>query len=488
MNLVERFTVDRPASDVFAYLVAFHKTPEWNRAVRWSGLVTAGPVREGSVFEETRNTARGPRIERFEVVGFDVDRRLAIAAGDGSDFRWEYSLDEVGARTTVTTRLTIPLARRLPALEPLVAPIARRRFAANIRRLRGRLAGPRALGIDLREKVRLGGTDQWILVRGRDRSDPVVLVVGQGPGLPTINEAGDLRRLLRLEDDHVVVYWDQPGCGLSADVQMESVSVDGMRRSAADLIALLSRRFGTTIDIIGYSQGAAIAAMAVAIEPERVGRLVLVSPDVRAAEADAAAYGFAVDEARGRGNQRALRELERIGPPPHLTAARFSTRAAWVANFGGVSRGRSFRSLELALVRQLVTSRAYSPLALVWTVRAASRTRDLLLPDLARIDLFTSVPRLDVPMSVFLGRLDRVAPPEIAERYVDHLEAPRGASLVWFEVSAHFPQYDEPSFFRAALDNAFDESAGTLVDAPDGATDPSRARPRPQDTALGSGA
>ena len=457
MDLVLRFSVDRPAADVFAYLIAVEGTPEWNRNVRSARILTAGPLILGTTFEETRNTIGGRRRETFNVVEFDPNRRFGVVAADGSDFSWRYELEGQGARTQVTTRLTIPLARRIPLLEPFVAPIARRRFADNMRQLRSRIAGGPGLGIDSLERVRLGDSDQWILLQGRDRSKPVVLVIGQGPGYPTINEARDLRRLIELEDDHVVVYWDQRGCGKSATITAGSLSLERMLDDAAELIDILRELFGKhAIHVLGYSQGGAIAALVAATVPDRIAGLVLVNPDVRAAEGDAAAYAFALREATARGHRRALRDLARIGPPPHLEARRFMARARWVADFGGVRRGATYRSLLVTLVRQLVRSRAYSPLDLLRTFRAIPTTQDALLPDLARIDLFDSVPGLEVPVSVFVGRHDQVAPPEVTKRYFDALQASRGKNLVWFDGSAHMPQYEEPAAFRAALDTAFD--------------------------------
>ena len=70
--------------------------------------------------------------------------------------------------------------------------------------------------IDSLEAVQLGGMTQWIRVRGMDRSNPVLLLVQQGPGLPIINEVRTFERLVGLEKDFTVVYWDQRGTGLSA--------------------------------------------------------------------------------------------------------------------------------------------------------------------------------------------------------------------------------------------------------------------------------
>src|SRR5665213_3482218 len=53
------------------------------------------------------------------------------------------------------------------------------------------------------EKVRLGGVDQWLLIRGDDRSKPIVLILHGDPGRPEIYMAHVFQR--RLEHDFVVV-------------------------------------------------------------------------------------------------------------------------------------------------------------------------------------------------------------------------------------------------------------------------------------------
>src|SRR2546430_17655864 len=70
--------------------------------------------------------------------------------------------------------------------------------------------------IDTLEGVQLGGITQWIRVRGADASNPVLLLMQQGPGLPIINDARRLEHLLGLEKAFTVIYWDQRGTGLSS--------------------------------------------------------------------------------------------------------------------------------------------------------------------------------------------------------------------------------------------------------------------------------
>src|SRR5215469_3240820 len=98
--------------------------------------------------------------------------------------------------------------------------------------------------IDTLEAVQLGGITQWIRVRGADASNPVLLLMQQGPGLPIINDARRLEHLLGLEDSFTVVYWDQRGTGLSSPAPLKNpnrfeISVTRMVDDTVRLLELL---------------------------------------------------------------------------------------------------------------------------------------------------------------------------------------------------------------------------------------------------------
>jgi pimeloyl-ACP methyl ester carboxylesterase len=154
--------------------------------------------------------------------------------------------------------------------------------------------------------------------------------------------------------------------------------------------------------------------------------------------------------ARERGNRRAVRQLETIGPPPHLDVKTFSTRARWAANFGGVTTDTNYNGILVALLSSPVRSPDYSFADVIRTVRGITATQAALLPELAGTDLVRTIPRLDVPIVLAQGRLDQVAPAEPAQRFYDSLTAP-SKQLVWFERSAHTPHLEEPDKFRHLL-------------------------------------
>jgi pimeloyl-ACP methyl ester carboxylesterase len=308
------------------------------------------------------------------------------------------------------------------------------------------------LEIDRLEAVQLGGSTQWIRIRAANARNPLLLLVQMGPGLPVINEVRRFGRLLSLEDDFTVVYWDQRGCGRSLrsagatrEVSMQTIVSDTER-----LLVMLCDRFGTPAVVTGFSMGATIAALATARRPDLVAALVSVGMDIDGPAAEQNAYQFALTTARANNNRHAIRQLEAIGPPPHVEPRQFATRARWVTNFGGVRTGHTYISEARTLLASLLRSPDYSAADAVRTIRGATAPPAAPLRELAALDLAGTLTHLNTPIVMAQGRHDQVAPPAAAERYAGLLQAP-GKQLVWFEDSAHMPHLEEPGKFRELL-------------------------------------
>src|SRR5262245_10009384 len=262
--------------------------------------------------------------------------------------------------------------------------------------------------IDTLEAVQLGGITQWIRVRGADASNPALLLMQQGPGLPIINDAPRFEHLLGLENAFTVVYWDQRGTGLSSPLlRMNSrrfeISVARMVDDTVTLLELLRDRFGGKTFVAGFSFGATFAAYAAVRRPDLMTALVAVGMDIDMPAAEHHTYDFVLHTARQRGNRRAIRQLEHIGPPPHLDVKQFQTQARWAADFAGVTTTKNYNGLLRALLVSLLRSRDYSAADLVRTVRGITTTQAALLPELATTDLVRTMPGLDVPIVLAQG-------------------------------------------------------------------------------------
>src|SRR5215472_7375389 len=123
-------------------------------------------------------------------------------------------------------------------------------------RRRSYVTSPRS--ISRLESLLLGGTEQWIRIRGKDTSNPVLLLIQQGPGLPMVNEAADDHKLWHLEEDFVVVYWDQRACGKSfrSTIPPESMTIEQLMTDTHELILALTHRFQVAqLYVTGFSFG-----------------------------------------------------------------------------------------------------------------------------------------------------------------------------------------------------------------------------------------
>src|ERR1700752_2932560 len=118
------------------------------------------------------------------------------------------------------------------------------------------------MAIDSPETIQAGESQRWIRLRGAHASNPVLLLIQQGPGLPMINEARRFGHLLGLEQAFTVIYWDQRGCGrsLRRSKGRAGISLERMVGDTVALLEFLRDRFGGKAYVAGFSFGATLGA------------------------------------------------------------------------------------------------------------------------------------------------------------------------------------------------------------------------------------
>lgn len=102
-------------------------------------------------------------------------------------------------------------------------------------------------GVERLEKVRIGGIDQWVSIRGSDRRNPVLLMLHGGPGWVSMPTSWYFQR--GWEEYFTVVQWDQRGAGKTYAANEPSVIAPSMTREqmvadAGEMVAWLRREFG----------------------------------------------------------------------------------------------------------------------------------------------------------------------------------------------------------------------------------------------------
>jgi pimeloyl-ACP methyl ester carboxylesterase len=295
---------------------------------------------------------------------------------------------------------------------------------------------------------RLGGVDQWVMIRGESLANPPLIHLHGGPGFSET-------RLFRhfnsdLEKRFTVVYWDQRGAGRSFNrtIPRSSMTVEQFICDLGDLVAMVCARVGQERVVLhGHSWGSALGILYACRYPDKVAAHIGTGQIGDWAAAESASYAYALARARRRNNRRAVEALSAIGPPPYPASSVFKERT-WLQVLDGQLTPKALWKFG----RIALGGKESSVFDLPKQWRGFRFSMDAMWDEVSRIDLSIAAPELHTPVFLFLGRRDHWVPPETSVAYFDKLTAPR-KELVWFEESGHEPFVDEPvKFNRAAID------------------------------------
>jgi pimeloyl-ACP methyl ester carboxylesterase len=251
------------------------------------------------------------------------------------------------------------------------------------------------------------------------------------------------------------VNWDQRGAGksyaLGADTARMNIAqfVDDI----IDLSAYLTTRFGQRkLALVAHSWGTAIAMLALAKRPDLFSAYIGIGQTSDRAADELISYNWTLEQARKAGDTAAERKLLGINPPPYTGKdwrAKYLAERRLLGKFGGEYYGSKIGAFGV-VIRNLIISSEYSVKDRVNFFRGIFRSVDLLYPELAEMNLFTLVPKVDVPVFFCLGRHDYEVPSVQSARYFEALVAPR-KQLIWFENSAHMPNTEERDRFNSFM-------------------------------------
>jgi pimeloyl-ACP methyl ester carboxylesterase len=336
------------------------------------------------------------------------------------------------------------LASLLLLLELAIAVGEQRRHTPPFRDAQG---APLPGSVALMERMDLNGSLQSVWIRGADRRLPLLVLLHGGPGA---SESALFRAYVpELERHYLVVYWEQRGTGRSwlPAGHREALGTGQLLRDLDALVEEVTRRFGQRqVVLLGHSWGTVLGVLYAGWRPERVRHYVGVAQVVHTVEAQKIEREFVLEQALARHDEDVVAELRAMGPPP-LRVPELLRQGSLCERYGGVFHG-AMRTHDLLRAPLRTEETALLDLALFGLGNGFSLER--LWPESIAIDFFRSAPRLQVPVTLMLGRHDRHVPAELSARWFAALEAP-AKQLVWFERSAHNPPFEEPDAFVAAL-------------------------------------
>jgi pimeloyl-ACP methyl ester carboxylesterase len=293
---------------------------------------------------------------------------------------------------------------------------------------------------------RLGGLDQWVMLRGENGSNPPLILLHGGPGFTEM-------RLFRhfnapLEKCFTVVNWDQRGAGKSFDrkIPKSSMTVEQFIADLDELVDTIRRRLGRRkVTIFGHSWGSALGVLYAARFPDKVAAYVGSGQIGDWPAGELSSYAFVLAELDRRNNRKAVKELRAIGAPPH-TAEKLWVQRTWLDRVAGHPGGMSMWEFG-----RIVLGGPESSIFDLPNIQRGFRfSLDAMWTEVSALNLNQAVLSLQMPVFFFLGRRDHQVPADTSAAYFNVLTAP-SKRLIWFEDSGHEPFVDEPAKFNAAM-------------------------------------
>src|SRR3954454_18950699 len=278
---------------------------------------------------------------------------------------------------------------------------------------------------------------------------PPLLVVQAGPALPVLHEAAKFQRLLNLEEDFLVAYWDQRGCGPTAKNDANSVS---WSQQIDDLRRVLTWFHGDTkqpVTMLAVSIGATLALRTAEQESVGVKAIVAVSPDLHSVLSDESASNFLQERAGDEGG-RLRRRVTALGQPPYVHPAALQARARLLADLGTIEYGKTFPGLVREMLVGMV--RAYGVVGTVTTLRNMTLVQRRLVPEIASVNLFDNPARVSIPVHCVFGEQDALTSAAMVKQVATAISAP-ASTVVRVPNAAHMAHFDRPDVVRAIARN-----------------------------------
>ena len=179
-------------------------------------------------------------------------------------------------------------------------------------------------------------------------------------------------------------------------------------------------------------------------------QLFLTGIDIDVPCANKYAVEFALKKAEQSNNKKLIKQIMELSRSPITNAEKFQKRAKILMRFDGIKTGTSYNQLLISTVKNPLFSKAYSLKDILKTITGMEFCLNVLLPEFDTLNLFNKITAVHVPVYFIQGKLDAVAPYQIARKFYEYLEADK-KQFIPFENSAHMPHYEEPGKFGKLL-------------------------------------
>ena len=319
-----------------------------------------------------------------------------------------------------------------------------------------KIASPK--GIAEIKYLDINNSKQYVLIRGKDTTNPLLLFLHGGPGA---SATALLRKFNSdLEDHFTVVYWDQRNSGKSFNrkTTKNEIKVSNYLNDVDYLTAYLKNKFKVDkIFLVGHSWGSRLGLYAIQKHPENYSAFVSVGQELASFEGEKMSYEYTLHKAQEQNNLKAIKDLEESGPPQNGDYTKMYKNGFWglvkqkdwLLKLGG-ERYRKTNYNDW--IFSIWSSREYSFFDLIKYAKSSAFCAGNIIydPDFNNFNFFNQIPEVKIPVFFISGAYDYNTPWELVQKYAAELKAPK-KEFIKFEKSGHSPVFEEPKRFNEEI-------------------------------------
>lgn len=302
-------------------------------------------------------------------------------------------------------------------------------------------------------KVDIGETELEIMIRGYDKSNPILIFVHGGP---CCSEIPYVRKYQEsVEKDFTVVHYDQRGTGKSYEFGKDYSEVTTTEH-VNDLINLTKyiREYldKEKVILVGHSFGTYIATRAVFKSPELYKAYIGIGQMSDPIEGELDNLYRCIETAQKAGNEKDvdyLKSLEQSVSEGQLIVPR-----NYIRKYNMAARNINENTDYLF---GFLFGTEYNLTDMIRFYTASIKYQDGLIKESIKNPLTEIVTAIDVPTYFVMGKYDGMTSPEVAKKYLNTLEGKGTKEFVLFEESAHYPQFEEEQRFSQWLKDTLGE-------------------------------
>ena len=288
--------------------------------------------------------------------------------------------------------------------------------------------------IETNQVIFIGGIKQYIRIKGKDISKPLLLFLHGGPGSSLMNKTDQITG--KLQQHFVVVQWDQRETGetLLLNKSSQPLTISLFNNDTHDLVDSLLKQFQRPkLYLAGYSWGTGLGFYMADKYPELLYAYIAISPVINQWESEKIALAMLKTKVSDKGRK----ELGQV-KIPFENAEQLYYHRKWLFSYSGQKFvGLTFRKSF---------------------IQAWGATWFNVWSEACAINLFETLTAIRCPVYFFAGEKDYQTNHSITQKYFSIVSAPKKDLFLFAEAGHGLPETDPGLFQDIIIDKILPET------------------------------